>query len=160
MNDPCLPRNTVHPQIPAWHPHQGSIMVDHLLAEILEALWSRGICTLYSCQRSETDRKGYILFESPWHAERFLELAAGSPDQDPNSLFQRVRQAEHSEPDSHSECWEIWTTLIDQANPHWLEGQASSRPVFNLRCSVRFPSYDLEAIRSNLQHAVSSYSAR
>ena len=155
MADHCIPPadKTIHPQAPAWHPYKGEILVDSEMRELLEELWGRGVDTLYSCQCAHSDQKGYILFENHRGAERFLEWAGGDLDHMPMSLFQRVRRAENSEIDAQPQAWEIWTTLRDQANQHWMEGEASLPPMYTIQVSVRFPYSDLPMVMKNVRKA-------
>jgi len=157
MNRTCIipsPGTEIHRQQSVQHPILGEIKVDQQLAEVLPMLWQAGVSTLYSCQCSVADQKGYILFPSTRDAERFLELSAGKVDADPSSLFQRVRRAQHSFPEAESNSWEIWTTLIDQANEHWTQGEVQRLPFFKIRCSVRFPHSDIKILKRNLASAV------
>jgi len=152
MSDSCIPAagNEYHTQAAAQHPVLGAIPVDQEMVEVLESLWRCGINTLYSCQCSPSDQKGYIFFPSSRDAERFLQIAGGKVDSDPLSLFQRVRRTAHSEQDAAPDAWEIWTSLVDQANPHWIQGEADQPAFYQIRVSVRFPYADLAEIRSNL----------
>jgi len=66
-----------------WRPkHQQTIIcdsdgfeweVDSGIAPLIEALWARGVNTLYSCEHETADNRAYVLMEKNEASLRFLE---------------------------------------------------------------------------------------
>jgi len=119
----------------------------------MEACWAHNLATLYSCQQAVTDQKAYIMFAEPFDAEVFLNLACGKLDNQWDSLFSRVRRTQHFEKNMAKWAWEIWATLHDDNNQHYLEGPAKSIPALKVRTVIRFPCSDIFQVTDNLAAA-------
>lgn len=147
LEDGHVSRNT-HPTIKV-RVNGTEADIDVMIAPLIEEVWKAGIATGLSCQDNPPGWV-WLWFPTVVDCEQFLNVVADF-DEDPNSLYNRIRQAWTS--DHEDKFWRYDLSFDDLSVEENEDGTevCTASPDFVGGVSVRFPHEDLPEVLEMLR---------
>lgn len=146
---------SAHPQVPVAHPDGTQELVDEQIAELMRALWQRGVLTV-ACTQDDGCGRVAIGFASVIEAQDFLDAVA-AVDPEPDGLYNRIVAAQRDPAQEHRywrfdvepENWAVQEHLDEPTGVITRTAEGPPQIVFTM--TVRFPPDDIAQVVQRLQ---------